>query len=397
MMAVPQGWLLLKLSEVGEVVTGNTPSTDNQEYYNGNIPFIGPIDFKGTKYINDSEKKVSELGLLQSRKIPKNSIMTVCIGSTIGKNAIVTKESCTNQQINSLVCSNEYHSEYIFYAMNEYLQRQLDVEAGLQAVPIVNKSSFSNLKIPVPPKKEQQKIAEILSGIDRAIEATQTLIDKEKMIKKGLMADLLYHGIDEEGRIRTPQTHRYIESPLGMIPEGWEVIDMEELVNITTGNRDTQDSVEHGLYPFIVRSQTIERINSYAYDGEAILTAGDGVGVGKVFHFMNGKFDFHQRVYCLSKFDEKIDSKFLFEYFRTYFIKRVNKYSAKGSVDSVRYDMIAKMPVPIPSKLEQQKIAQILSAQDRKIETEEANLVKLQNLKKALMADLLSGKVRVKG
>lgn len=175
-----------------------------------------------------------------------------------------------------------------------------------------------------------------------------------------------------------------------IVPNEWEVVEIQKLVKITTGNKDTQDSNKYGLYPFFVRSQTIERINSYSFDGEAILTAGDGVGVGKVFHHVNGKFDFHQRVYCLSHFDQNVDPKFLFEYFKTNFIKQVNKYSAKGSVDSVRFDMIAKMLMPLPPKFEQQKIATILSTLDRTIEATQKLIDKEKMVKKGLMADLLT-------
>jgi type I restriction enzyme, S subunit len=189
---IPEGWEVLRLSDIGQVITGNTPSTEHEEYYGGIIPFIGPVDFRGQKYIDEAEKNVSELGLLQSRKIPINTIMTVCIGSTIGKIAIVVKDSCTNQQINSLVCTNQFNSEYIFYAMSQYLKKQLDIEAGLQAVPIVNKSSFSKLLLPCPMQTiEQQKIAAILSAQDRKIETEETNLAKLQNLKKGLMGDLL--------------------------------------------------------------------------------------------------------------------------------------------------------------------------------------------------------------
>ncbi len=89
---------------------------------------------------------------------------------------------------------------------------------------------------------------------------------------------------------------------LGEIPEHWDISRLKFLCNITTGGKDTENKVDDGKYPFYVRSQTVERINSYSFNGEAILTAGDGVGVGKVFHYVNDKFDFHQRVYMFYSF-----------------------------------------------------------------------------------------------
>ncbi len=91
----------------------------------------------------------------------------------------------------------------------------------------------------------------------------------------------------------------------------WEVKKLGEVCDVTTGNKDTQNKVDDGLYPFFVRSNTVERINSYSFDGESILTSGDGVGVGKNFHYINGKFDFHQRVYSLRNFKREYSGKYI--------------------------------------------------------------------------------------
>ena len=283
---------------------------------------------------------------------------------------------------------------YMYYLLDFLNLNQYKAETGQ---PLLNQTIIGNLEVKLPKEiKEQEKIAKILSTLDNAIESTNRIIEKEKNIKTALVQELLTNGIDKNGQIRTPQTHTYKQSELGLIPDEWEVDSIENHAKIITGDKDTQDRLDDGEYPFYVRSQTIERINTYSFDGEAVLTAGDGVGVGKVFHFVNEKFDFHQRVYCIHDFSEKLNSSFFFEYFRTYFIEQVNKYSAKGSVDSVRYDMIALMNIPLPTFEEQKQIAKILTTQDKKIEIEETNLDKLKELKKGLMNDLLSGVVRVK-
>jgi type I restriction enzyme S subunit len=190
----------------------------------------------------------------------------------------------------------------------------------------------------------------------------------------------------------------YKQSEVGLIPEDWNLAFIEDHAVITTGGRNTQDRVDDGLYPFFVRSQTVERINSYSFDGEAVLTAGDGVGTGKVFHYINGKFDAHQRVYRISDFSEHLNGYFFHLYFSTHFFSRIMQMTAKSSVDSVRREMIARMQIPLPPTIsEQQGIAEALSDADALIESLEQLLAKKRQIKQGAMQELLTGQKRLPG
>lgn len=169
-----------------------------------------------------------------------------------------------------------------------------------------------------------------------------------------------------------------------------------DVCNLTTGNKDTQNKIDDGIYPFFVRSQTVERINSYSYDGEAILTSGDGVGVGKNFHYINGKFDFHQRVYCLHEFKEGVFGKYVYHYFSEKFLKRITRMNAKNSVDSVRREMIFDMPIFITSYEEQTRIANFLSAIDEKLNLLKEKKALLEDYKKGIMQNIFNQEIRFK-
>ena len=167
-------------------------------------------------------------------------------------------------------------------------------------------------------------------------------------------------------------------------------------MKIETGSRNTEHKSDNGKYLFFVRSQQVERIDSYHYDCEAVLTAGDGVGTGKVFHYINGKFDAHQRVYVMSQFKD-ISGRFFYNYFKENFGNEVAKYTAKSSVDSVRRDMIAEMLIPVPSPEEQQKIAEALSDMDNLVSSLEKLIEKKKAIKQGAMQELLTGEKRLQG
>ena len=154
---------------------------------------------------------------------------------------------------------------------------------------------------------------------------------------------------------------------LGGIPEGWEVIKLRFLASIKTGDSNTEDKNRDGSYPFYVRSQIPEKSEKYLFDGESILTAGDGAGVGKVYHYVTGKFDYHQRVYKFSHFS-KVKGKFLYYYIWSNFHTVATLGSAKSTVDSLRLPLISDFQVYIPTQNEQIAIASFLDDKVGKID-----------------------------
>lgn len=182
-----------------------------------------------------------------------------------------------------------------------------------------------------------------------------------------------------------------------MVNIKWKEAPVKDLVKIETGSRNTEDKNDDGQYPFFVRSQTVERIDSFHYDCEAVLTAGDGVGTGKVFHYINGKFDAHQRVYVMSQFKQEVLGKYFYYWFSKNFYAEVAKYTAKSSVDSVRRQMIAGMVISLPSVEEQEKIVGVLSDVDTLITDLQKLIRKKKDIRQGTMQMLVTGKKRLDG
>ena len=189
----------------------------------------------------------------------------------------------------------------------------------------------------------------------------------------------------------------YEKTDIDIIPEDWRVKRLGEIaLKIGTGSKNNEDKVENGKYPFFVRSDKVERINTYSYDCEAIIVPGEGK-IGEIFHYIKGKFDAHQRVYVMRKFDG-VHVKYVFYYMQQFFGKHALKNSVKATVDSLRLPTFLNFEISLPPTLKEQRaIAQILSDMDAEIEALERKKRKYEMLKKGMMEQLLTGKIRLKG
>ena len=169
--------------------------------------------------------------------------------------------------------------------------------------------------------------------------------------------------------------------------EDWEQRKAKELCNIGTGKSNTQDQAEDGMYTFYIRSDVPVKSNKYIYDCEAVITIGDG-NIGRVFHYVNGKFDLHQRCYRMTDF-QNILGKYFYYFFSTRFYDRAMKMTAKATVDSVRIEMISEMDILMPTEIDEQKnIADFFTQLDHLITLHQRKLEKLKIIKKSMLENL---------
>ncbi len=182
-------WELTLIGQLGDVITGSTPSTAHPEYYGGDRMFVSPSDISDGRFIEKTKTTLTARGFKETRPIKANSILFVCIGSTIGKIGQNRHECATNQQINSVVPNSNNVSGFVYYALGGMVDEIANL-AGIQAIPIVNKSLFSSVELLVPKPPEQQRIADCLTSLDDLISAQIQKLDALKTHKKGLMQQL---------------------------------------------------------------------------------------------------------------------------------------------------------------------------------------------------------------
>jgi type I restriction enzyme S subunit len=241
----------------------------------------------------------------------------------------------------------------------------------------LNRNFIAPIQVAVPQRSEQEVITAALSDVDALIAALDALIAKKRDIKRAAMQQLL------TGRTRLPGFNG-----------DWEVMRLGDIAHIKTGKRNNEDKVRDGAYPLFVRSQTVERINSYSYDCEAILVAGEG-GIGNILHYINGKFDCHQRVYKISEFDSNTNGKFIYFCMVYGFHKQATRNSVKATVDSLRLPTFQDFEFARPELEEQTAIATALSDMDAEIAALEAKRDKVRVLKQGMMQELLTGRIRL--
>ena len=357
-------WEQRKLGDIADIVGGGTPSTGNQSYWDGDIDWYAPAEIADQIYANSSQKKITGLGYENSsaKMLPPGTVLFTSRAG-IGKTAILTRKGCTNQGFQSIVPHRGELDSYFIFSRTEELKRYGElVGAGSTFVEVSGKQ-MAVMELMMPPTmREQLTIGGFFQQLDHLI----TLHQRECISFTG-RADRL---------ILTANKKRTTSS--------WEQRKAKEICSIGTGKSNTQDQVDDGKYPFYIRSDVPVRSNKYLYDCEAVITIGDG-NIGKVFHYVNGKFDLHQRCYKMTDFKD-IWGKYFFYYFSTKFYDRAMKMTAKATVDSVRLEMISEMDIKKPPQISEQKqITEFFANLDNLITLHQRELEKLQNIKKSML------------
>lgn len=388
---IPQEWEVKTFGELGSTLSTNTLSRDKLNDMSGyalNIHY-GDVLVKYGEVLNCSEANIPWINIEYSADnlgvelesgdlIISDTAEDYSVGKATELQGIHnTKVFSGLHTIAYRANKNIFAPRFLGYYFNSSIYRK-QLYPLIQGIKVcsISKSAISNTKLALPPLAEQKKIAEVLSAWDDAIEKQSKLIEKLELRKRGLMQRLL------TGKTRLPG-----------FTESWKQVNLGEICNITTGKLDANAMNENGIYPFFTCAKEVYKINTYAFDTEALLVSGNGEYVGYV-HYYNGKFNAYQRTYVLDCF---LDNIFYLFYSLKYNLpRRVTQTKSSSNTPYIVMKTLSELEMFLPSLSEQTAIAEVLTSADKELENHRKKLEALRLQKRGLMQQLLTGKTRVK-
>ncbi len=423
---LPDGWRVVSLNQIADII----PSNVDKKIYSNEIPVFlcNYMDVYSNDYL--SNRNQYSTGSVTFAELQKFKLKS--------GDVIITKDSETPDDIavpavvvedmQNVVCGyhlalirpkSEVEGEYLSKAFQTYFCRRHFGNAANGATRYgLTQKVIATCPIILPPKSEQSTIATILTTIDQAIEKTEQLIAKYERIKIGLMQDLLTRGIDENGNIRSEETHEFKDSVLGRIPKEWEVNKMGNWLRVKGGNAfQSKDFTSSGIQLLRIgnlfnnqfdlhRSPVFLPENYSLKFPEFVLKPGDVImsmtgtygkrDYGYAILIEKGQYLLNQRLCKLIFNEDVIDKSFLLFLLRSeYYLDELFKSVTGSKQGNLRNSNILDVKVGLPDIGEQRRISEKISLLYEAIQKEGRNLEKFKKQKNALMQDLLTGKVRV--
>lgn len=397
---IPKEWEVKKLGDVVEVISGATPKTNINEYWdNGDIYWATPTDITSNgKYIYKTEKSITESGLknCSAKLLPIGSIL-MSSRATIGERCINNVPMATNQGFKSLVCKSEVNNEFIYYYVDILKERLIGLASGSTFLE-VSKKVVEDIKIAIPNLKEQEKIALILSTVDEQIDNVDALIEKNKELKKGLMQTLLTKGIGHT---------KFKKTEIGEIPEEWQNESLGDMVNFEGGTQPPKKYFSNECLDGMIRLIQIRDYKSDKFkvyvpkelcrrfcDKSDVMIGRYGPPIFQILRGLEGAYNV--ALIKATPINERLDREYLY-----YFLNNEKLFNLIDSLSQrtsgqtgIDMEVLKAYKIPIPPKKEQEKIVLTLSQIDKRIENYENRNKKLEELKKGLMQQLLTGKIR---
>ena len=392
--AIPEDWEVKKLEEVATVIMGQSPNSNSYNEDEDGIPFFqGNAEFGRMyptikKWCNEPLKIANPMDILISVRAP------------VGAVNINQVQSCIGRGLSAIRASDNIDFKYLYYSLLTS-EKILNSSAQGSTFTAINSGDLKNLKIKIPPLKEQEKIAEILSTVDSQIDDTEKLIEKSKELKKGLMQKLLTKGIGHS---------EFKKTEVGEIPFDWEIKTLESIASVIDSLHETPKYIDNGISMirvvdinggYIQTTKTV-KVSDETYKkftrkytprkGDIIMSRVGSYGLVSYLRD-NNKVCLGQNIVVINT---DINKKFLFYALSSQYIKNeIDKVTVGSSQKSLSLANIKKLHIVLPTSSEQVNISNILESIDKNIEEYINKLEELKYLKKGLMQQLLTGKIRV--
>ena len=356
-------WQKCIIKDYGEVVTGNTPPTNNAEYYNnGSYLWASPADLGMNKMIVDTKTKLSLGGFKKTRAIPKGGILVTCIGSTIGKMGMAVETMSSNQQINSIIVNEKSNNDFVYYAISCAFPRYLS-EVGVQAVPILSKSNFEKLPNYTTSRKEQNKIGYFLNLLDERIATQNKIIEDLKKLKSAI-SERLFKGI-----------------------EGSTVL-LSDICDIVKGKQINGEYLSESGEYYVMNGGTEPSgyYSDYNVDANTISISEGGNSCGYV-QFNTSPFWSGGHCYSIQNIADHVDNLYLYHYLKSN-EDVIMKLRIGSGLPNIQKKDLAMFKIRVPAIEQQITISTFLSSLERKAEIEERILNVMQKQKLYLLQQM---------
>jgi len=397
---IPKEWEVIRFGDIVNLVKGRRPKEFANERVKDSLPYLSAENLRNNNVVQFVE--VSDDIIL----VDDSDLILIWDGSNAGEFFLGKRGVLSSTMVKILLKKKLYDSKFLFYLLKTKENYLKDQTKGT-GIPHVDETILRSLVIPLPPSEEQQKIAEILSTVDEAIQKTNDIIAKTERLKKGLMQELLTKGIGHK---------EFKDTEIGKIPKEWEVAQLgSENVSILikSGSTPLKKVKEYwnGNIPFVTQSdmtkvdrylhETSEKITDLGLkNSNLLLIPEDSVllsmygTIGKVV-INKTPVAISQNIAAIILNKKNVNHEYLFYAVQKYSFQ-LNRRAKIITLKHLDIQIIKNMLLPFPSLQEQQKIAEILSTVDKKLEILKQEKVKLERIKQWFMEELLTGRIRVR-
>ena len=395
-------WTSVEIGEIGKIVGGGTPSTKNEEYWNGEIDWLTPSEIS-SKYRTKSKRTITKEGLENSSaKLLPPGTLILTTRATLGACSINDKHTpvCTNQGFQSIICSEKVENEFLYYIIcGNKFQNEMSKRAGGSTFKELSPSNLKQIEVSIPCKEEQQKIASFFSTLDEKIELSERKQEALEQLKKGLMQKIF----SQEIRFKSGGDSAY---------PTWEAQMFADISEISSASRVHKNEwTSEGIRFFrssdvVAASNKVKNpmgeafISQELYNslsaksgklskGDILVTGGGSIGIPYLIKDDAPIYSKDADLLWVKVKQEKVDSVFLYFYMLSnLFKKQLKAISHTGTISHLTIAQLKQFSIDLPSLEEQKKIGQFFQTVEQKIDVQHKKIAHLKKLKQGFMQQM---------